>query len=82
MSNLNELVTLEHESEHVLEHDLPTEKLFSTPKIHTANGDLSKRWYVYFSFRDPKTNKLTGQSPIYASANRYKTKEELYGLLV
>ncbi len=44
MSNLNELVTFEHENEHVLEHDLPTKKLFSTPKIHTAKGDLSKRW--------------------------------------
>ncbi len=30
MSNLNELVTLEHESELVLEHDLPTKRLFLT----------------------------------------------------
>ncbi len=36
MSNLNELLKLEQESEHVLEHDLPTKRLFFNPKIHTA----------------------------------------------
>jgi hypothetical protein len=30
---------------------------FSVPKIYTAKGDLSKRWYVNFSFRNPETNK-------------------------
>ncbi|WP_053990087.1 site-specific integrase [Mangrovimonas sp. TPBH4] len=77
MSNLNELVTFEHENEHVLEHDLPTKKLFSTPKIHTAKGDLSKRWYVYFSYRNPETGKLERyKKNIYGVANSYKTKEE------
>jgi len=26
-------------------------KKYSEPKIYDADGDLSKRWYVYFSFR-------------------------------
>ncbi|MFG6686030.1 hypothetical protein ACGK9U_05565 [Mariniflexile sp. HNIBRBA6329] len=58
MSTLNELFIFEHESEHDLEHDsvhnLQIKKFFSTPKIYSANGDLSKRWYVYFSFRNSK----------------------------
>lgn len=32
-------------------------KQFSTPRIYTANDDLSKRWYVYFSFRNPESGK-------------------------
>jgi hypothetical protein len=54
MPNLNELIILEHNNEHVLEHDIN----YSIPKIYDAKGDLSKRWYVYFSYRNPKTNKL------------------------
>ena len=26
-------------------------KKYSEPKIYDADGDVSKRWYVYFSFR-------------------------------
>ena len=50
MPKLKELLTFEH----VFEHDLLLKKNFSTPKVYTANGDLKKRWYVYFSFRNPK----------------------------
>ena len=55
---LNQLLTFDSENEHVLEHDLLKKKIFSPPKIYTANGDLSKRWYVYFSYRNPETGKL------------------------
>lgn len=51
-------------------------QLFSTPKIYTANGDLKKRWYVYFSFRNPETGKLKRITPFYGNPNTYKTKEE------
>ena len=51
-------------------------KLFSTPKIYDANGDLKKRWYVYYSFRNPITNKLVRQVPIYAGINKYKKLSE------
>jgi integrase len=30
---------------------------FKTAKLHDAGGDLTKRWYVYFSFRSPETGK-------------------------
>ena len=39
------------QSEHVFEHVLKEKKKYSEPKIYDADGDLSKRWYVYFSFR-------------------------------
>ncbi|WMI68171.1 tyrosine-type recombinase/integrase [Mangrovimonas sp. YM274] len=81
MFKISDILRGEYESEYANAYDLSNQKQFSKPKIYTANGDLSKRWYVYFSFRDPKNNKLTRQSPIYASANRYKTKEERMAIL-
>jgi integrase len=76
MSTLNELITFEYQNEHVLEHDLLMTKNFSSPKIYNANGDLSKRWYVYFSFRNPETGKLERMKNIYGKSNIYKTKED------
>lgn len=81
MQTIYDLITLdvlnEHDLEHVLEHD----SLFSTPKIFDAKGDLSKRWYVYFSYRHPETGKLKRVKNIYGKANRFKTKEERYAVL-
>lgn len=57
-------------------YDLAEKQLFSIPKIYTAKGDLKKRWYVYFSFRNPETGKLKRLTPFYGNANTYKTKEE------
>ena len=54
---------------------------FSTPKINTANGDLTKRWYVHYSYRDPKTGNLKRMNNIYGSANSYKTKEDRLAVL-
>ena len=81
MHTLNEFLTFEHESEHVLEHNLLVKKLFSNPKIYIANGDLSKRWYVYFSFRNPKTGKLERMKNIYGIVNNYKSKEDRLSIL-
>jgi integrase len=81
MQTLNEIITFEHESEHDLEHDLAHKKDFSSPKIYTANGDLSKRWYVYFSFRNPKSGTLDRVKNIYGTANSYKTKEDRLSVL-
>ena len=74
MSLLTKFLTFEYASEHVNEHDLTSKKLYSEPKIYDAKGDLSKRWYVYFSFRNPETGKLQRQTAIYAGVNKYKTK--------
>lgn len=57
-------------------YDLSQKKNFTAPKIYTAKGDLSKRWYVYFSFRNPKTGKLKRITPFYGDTNKYKSKEE------
>ena len=81
MHTLNEIITFEHDLEHDSEHDLAHKKEFSHPKIYTANGDLSKRWYVYFSYRDPSTGKLKRQKNIYGNANTYQTKEDRLALL-
>ena len=85
MSTLNKILTFEYQNEHVLEynleHDLTQKTRFSTPKIYNAKGDLSKRWYVYFSFRNPKTGKLERSKNIYGKANVYKTKEDRLSVL-
>lgn len=52
---------------------------YTTPKIYSGGKsfDLSKRWYVYYSYVDPQTNVMTRQPPIYYKINReYKTKHE------
>ena len=64
---------------------------YSKPKISTGGIKISdwnkvskkerqealkKRWYIYYSFRNPKTGKLENQSFITGGANRYKTKDE------
>lgn len=81
MESIYKLVTFDVENEHDLEHDLEHKPLFSEPKIYDADGDLSKRWYVYFSFVNPETGKLKRMKNIYGKTNRYKTKESRYFLL-
>lgn len=78
MTNFNELIALEYESA----YDLSVKRNFSNPKIYSANGDLTKRWYVYFSFREPKSGKLKRLTPFYGNANKYKTKEDRMSVLV
>ncbi|MFL1012090.1 tyrosine-type recombinase/integrase [Flavisericum labens] len=81
MDNILELITFEPQNEHDLEHESEHKLKFSEPKIYDANGDLTKRWYVYFSFVDPRTGKLKRMKNIYGKTNRYKTKESRYFLL-
>lgn len=81
MQTLNDFLTLEHYLEHNSEHNLIQKKEYSIPKIYDAKGDLSKRWYVYFSYRDPETNKLKRQKNIYGYANNYKNKEDRLAVL-
>ena len=82
--SLNFLLLLAvHENVHVL----PMKLNFSDPKIYTGgvaiskwskltskekNEALEKPWYVYFSFRHPKTGKLEKQFFIKARANKLK----------
>ena len=70
MSKILLLLSKEYANEYVLGH----KKKYSEPKIYNANGDVSKRWYVYYSYRNPLTDKLERQTPIYAGVNLYKLK--------
>ncbi len=52
---------------------------YTKPKIYHGgkNYDLTKRWYVYFSYSHPDTGEMVRQSPIYLKLNqKYKTKTE------
>jgi hypothetical protein len=72
MSNFHQLL----KNVYVNVYDLTNLKQFSIPKIYDAKGDLNKRWYVYFSFRNPVDNKLKMQNPIFSEINRFKTIKE------
>jgi integrase len=82
MSTLNEFVIFECQNEYESAYDLPIKRNFSNPKIYSANGDLKKRWYIYFSYRNPKSGKLKRVTPFYGNVNKYKTKEERLSVLV
>lgn len=82
MLTLNELLIFDTQNEHDSEHDLSKKKNYSVPKIYNSNGDINKRWYVYFSYRNPETGKLQRIKNIYGVANKYKTKEERMSVLV
>ena len=63
-------------NEYANAYDLSLQKQYSRPAIYDANGDLSKRWYVYYSYRNPKTDRLERQTPIYLGVNQFKTLPE------
>ena len=53
-------------------------KRYTKPKIyHGGSGyDLSKRWYVYYSYLHPTTGKMVQQPPVYYKINQqFKTKK-------
>ena len=77
MTKFNVFLLNEYRNAYVL----TAKKNYSTPKIYDANGDLTKRWYVYFSFRNPITGLLAKQTPIYGNSNTFKTKQERYEIL-
>ena len=82
MPSLYELLAIKHQNEYESAYDLLMKRNFYSPKIYSAKGDLKKRWFVYFSFRDPKSGKLKRFTPVYGKANTYKTKEERLEVLV
>jgi len=75
MSKILELLCIEYENV----YGLKMKNKYSKPKIYHGGEDydLTKRWYVYYSYRHPETSKLVRQSPIFANFNRlFKTKKE------
>ncbi|WP_430409291.1 tyrosine-type recombinase/integrase [Kordia sp.] len=63
-------------NEYVNEYISMAKKMYSEPKIYDAKGDLTKRWYVYFYYRNPEDGKMKRQKPIFKGANRFKTRAE------
>ena len=68
MSKILELLCTEYENV----YGLKMKKNYSVPVIYHGGDDydLSKRWYVYYSYRHPETGILVRQSPIFANLNR------------
>jgi len=75
MDSLIKMIATVHESV----HNRKMLKDYTTPKIYHGGKtyDLSKRWYVYYSYRNPKTGNLERQNNLSIRANRmYKTKHD------
>lgn len=73
MSKILRLLESEYKSEYFLK------KQYLAPKIYHGGKDfdLSKRWYVYYSYMDPDTGIMKRQPPIYMNVNRdFITKKE------
>ena len=68
MSKLSFLLSIAYENA----YDLKIKKQYSEPKLFDAGGDLNARWYVYFSFRNPESDKLERQTPIYEGLHQHK----------
>lgn len=76
MPTINRLLRNDYETEYVFEYDLKKQKQYGGPSIYNGGGDLNRRWYVYYSFRNPLTGKLERQPPIYADLDNYNTVKE------
>ena len=68
MQSIYDFITIEGQNE----HDLEYKTKFSSQKIFDGGGDLSKGWYVYFSYRNSKTGKLKRMKSIYGKSKRQK----------
>jgi integrase len=67
---INKILAFEYDFEYDFKR---MERKYSEVRIFDANGDLSKRWYIYFSYRNPATGKLERQPYIDAGINQHKT---------
>ncbi len=94
MSEILRILTNVNETVNVFE--MKPKRKYSEPQIYTGGLDikkwhryskeerekaLNKAWFLYYSFRNPKTDKLEKQPFIKAGANRYKTKKERLEIL-
>lgn len=79
MSKILHSLRNEYATEYATEYAMSNRGQWSKPKIYDAGGDITKRWYVYFSYRDPQTGKMVRQNPIYLGVNKaFKTLAERY----
>jgi integrase len=52
-------------------------KIAILPQLNDANGDIKKRWYIFFSYRNPLTNKMT-RFRVYDGFGQLYTKKARY----
>lgn len=52
-------------------------KIAILPKLYDANGNIRKKWFVYFSYRNPADNKMT-RFRIFEGFGTLYTKKERY----
>ena len=76
MLKFKDVIRNEYLNEYSNEYKMTNKGLYTKPRIYDANGDLSKRWYVYFSYLNPNTNKMERQAPIYLNINRIESVPE------
>lgn len=50
-------------------------KICILPAIDNCNGDISKKWFVFFSYRDPRNGKMK-RFKIYTGLHKFKTIPE------
>lgn len=94
MSKILHILAAVNETVNVFE--LKPKRKYTEPKIYTGGIEVSKwskysneqkenalkkQWFVYFSYRNPKTDLLEKQSFIKGGVNHYKTKEERLEIL-
>jgi len=59
------------------------QKIAILPQLYDANGNIKKKWHVYFSYRNPKTNKMhrfriyDGFATLYTKKARYAHAEQM-----
>ena len=94
MSKILHILAAVNETVNVFE--LKPKRKYTEPKIYTGGIEVSKwskysneqkekalkkQWFVYFSYRNPKTKLLEKQSFIKGGVNHYKSKEERLEIL-
>lgn len=52
-----------------------SKKIAILPKLHDYNGDVNKQWFVYFTCKNPKNNKMV-RFRIYEGFSKFKTPHE------
>lgn len=58
-------------------------KIAILPKLYDANGNIRKKWFVYFSYRNPADNKMTrfrlfeGFGTVFTKKERYAIAEKM-----
>lgn len=52
-------------------------KLITLPQLNDCGGDIKKRWFVYYSVKDPRTGKMK-RFKYYKGLNKIKVSKARY----